>query len=67
MNYWFHPDAFDEHHDSVAFYQNRLPGLGADYIVEFEELVGCNNQRALHLKPSSMRRITLSLMRPTDL
>jgi hypothetical protein len=32
-----------------------------------QAFVGCNNQRALHRKPSSMRRITLSLMRPTDL
>jgi len=39
MNYQFHPDAFDEHHDSVAFYQNRLPGLGADYIAEFDALM----------------------------
>ena len=34
MNYRFHPNAFDEHHDSVAYYQSRLPGLGADYIAE---------------------------------
>jgi len=39
MNYRFHPDAFDEHHDSVAFYQTRLPGLGADYIAEFEAVM----------------------------
>jgi len=39
MNYQFHPDAFDEHHDSVGFYQSRLPGLGADYIAEFESVM----------------------------
>ena len=39
MNYQFHPDAFDEHYDSVAFYQNRLPGLGADYVAEFEAVM----------------------------
>ena len=39
MNYRFHPYAFDEHHDSVAFYQSRLPGLGADYIAEFEAVM----------------------------
>ena len=39
MNYQFHPAAFDEHYDSVAFYQNRLPGLGADYIAEFEAVM----------------------------
>lgn len=39
MNYQFHPDAFDEHHDSVAFYQSRLPGLGADYLAEFDAVM----------------------------
>ncbi|MQM31835.1 MAG: plasmid stabilization protein [Candidatus Accumulibacter phosphatis] len=45
MNYQFHPDAFDEHHDSVAFYQNRLPGLGADYLAEFDAVMAriCRN------------------------
>jgi len=39
MSYQFHPGAFDEHRDSVAFYQQRLPGLGADYIAEFEAVM----------------------------
>jgi len=39
MNYQFYPDAFDEHYDSVAFYQQRLPGLGADYLAEFDALM----------------------------
>lgn len=39
MNYQFHPDAFDEHYDSVAFYQSRLSGLGADYVAEFEAIM----------------------------
>lgn len=39
MNYRFYPDAFDEHFDSVAFYQQRLPGLGADYLAEFDALM----------------------------
>jgi len=45
MNYQFHPNAFDEHHDSVAYYQNRLPGLGADYIAEFDSVMAriCRN------------------------
>ena len=45
MNYQFHPDAFDEHHASVAYYQNRLPGLGADYIAEFDAVMAriCRN------------------------
>ena len=45
MNYQFHPNAFDEHHDSVAYYQSRLPGLGADYIAEFDAVMAriCRN------------------------
>ena len=45
MNYRFHPDAFDEFHDSVAFYQHRLPGLGADYVAEFDAVMAriCRN------------------------
>lgn len=38
MNYQFHPAAASEHLDSIAFYESRLVGLGADYIVEFEVL-----------------------------
>lgn len=39
MNYRFHPAAFREHYDSAAFYQNRLQGLGADYLAEFEAVM----------------------------
>jgi len=39
MNYRFHPDAFNEHFDSAAFYQNRLFGLGADYVTEFDAVM----------------------------
>jgi len=39
MNYQFYPDAFDEHYDSVAFYQQRLPGLGEAYLAEFDALM----------------------------
>lgn len=36
MNYRFHPKAVAEHYDNVTFYEERLPGLGADYLAEFE-------------------------------
>jgi len=39
MNYQFYPDAFDEHYDSIAFYQQRLPGLGEDYLADFDTLM----------------------------
>ena len=36
MTYRLHPAAAEEHLDSVAFYESRTPGLGADYLAEFE-------------------------------
>ncbi|MBU0620838.1 MAG: hypothetical protein KJ795_03225 [Gammaproteobacteria bacterium] len=36
MSYQFHPAAAREHLDSIAFYESRLHGLGANYIAEFE-------------------------------
>ena len=34
----FHPVASGEYWDSIAFYESRIAGLGADYIAEFESL-----------------------------
>jgi hypothetical protein len=39
MNYRFHRAATGEHYDNVNFYENRLPGLGADYLAEFESVM----------------------------
>ena len=36
MNYRFHRAGLAEHLDEVAFYESRLPGLGADYLAEFD-------------------------------
>lgn len=36
MIYQFHPAASGEYLDSIAFYESRVAGLGADYIAEFE-------------------------------
>ena len=36
MTFQFHPAATTEYLDSIAFYESRLAGLGADYIAEFE-------------------------------
>lgn len=36
MSYQFHPAAANEYLESIAFYESRLAGLGADYIAEFE-------------------------------
>lgn len=36
MTFQFHPAAATEYLDSIAFYESRLSGLGADFIAEFE-------------------------------
>lgn len=36
MNYRFHCVAVGEHYGNVTFYEERLPGLGADYLAEFD-------------------------------
>ncbi len=44
MKYRFHRVATGEHYDNVNFYEDRLPGLGADYLKEFETVMAhiCN-------------------------
>ena len=39
MKYRFHPAATAEHYDNVNFYEDRLAGLGADYLKEFESVM----------------------------
>lgn len=39
MKYRFHRAATGEHLDNVAFYESRQPGLGADYLAEFEAVM----------------------------
>jgi len=39
MNYLFHRAATGEHFGNVNFYEDRLPGLGADYLAEFESVM----------------------------
>jgi plasmid stabilization system protein ParE len=39
MKYRFHRTATAEHYDNVNFYEDRLPGLGADYLKEFESVM----------------------------
>ena len=39
MNYRFHPDAASEHLETVAYYENVRPGLGARYLAEFERIL----------------------------
>jgi hypothetical protein len=39
MKYRFHRAATAEHYDNVNFYEGRLPGLGMDYLKEFESIM----------------------------
>jgi len=39
MNYRFHRAALAEHLDEVAYYEGRVPGLGAKYLAEFEAVM----------------------------
>ena len=36
MSYQVHPEAETEHLETVAYYEDRQPGLGASYLTEFE-------------------------------
>eukprot|EP01031_Cornospumella_fuschlensis_P022296 gene22296-27259_t len=62
--YRFHRAALTEHLDQVAFYETQLPGLGADYLAEFEStmLRICRNPQtfpaidATALRKTGMRR-----------
>ncbi|GAB6039491.1 type II toxin-antitoxin system RelE/ParE family toxin [Endothiovibrio diazotrophicus] len=40
MNYVFHPAAESEHLETVAYYESKRPGLGAEYLAEFEAAMG---------------------------
>lgn len=62
MTYRFHRAALAEHLDQVAFYESRLPGLGADYLVEFEATMTriCANPTAYPLvDPVGLRKAGL--------
>ena len=39
MTYWFHPGAEAEHLETIAWYEDRRAGLGAQYLAEFERLL----------------------------
>ena len=39
MKVQLHPATASEHLDSVAFYESRLSGLGADYLAEFDTIL----------------------------
>jgi toxin ParE1/3/4 len=62
MTYQFHPAAASEHLNSIAFYESRLAGLGADYIAEFEAAMVrvCAMPKSFPLdSPPDIRRIVM--------
>jgi toxin ParE1/3/4 len=56
LSYFFHPEARVEHLDHVAFYEQRLPGLGARYLDAFdatlERVCGNPNQYPITFPPN---------------
>ncbi len=45
MNFIYHPEALAEYADAALYYDERTPGLGADFTVEVEtalqQVLGC--------------------------
>jgi len=63
MSYVFHPAAEAEHLESIAFYESKLPGLGAAYLAEFENVMKrvCDGpQRYPIEKEPDIRRILMN-------
>ena len=60
MNYYFHPAAEAEHLEMVGYYESKRPGLGASYLVEFENIMSdvCKSPRRCPIdqKPDIRRR-----------
>ena len=60
MNYYFHPAAEAEHLETVGYYESKRPGLGASYLVEFENIMRdvCKSPRRYPIakKPDIRRR-----------
>ncbi len=63
LSYFFHPEARAEHLDHVAFYEQRLPGLGARYLDAFdttmERVCGNPNQYPIACPPH-VRRLRIA-------
>ena len=62
MNYRFHRAALAEHLDQVAFYEGRLPGLGAEYLADFDKVMA-----SVCATPSLYPRIEKSGLRKAGL
>lgn len=62
MNYRLHRGALAEHLAEVAFYEDRLAGLGKDYLAAFEATMGriCASPDAFPVVgPSGLRKAPL--------
>lgn len=60
MSYFFHPNAENEHLNSVAYYESKQAGLGASYLTEFELIMKliCDvpDRNRVELEPSIRRK-----------
>ena len=70
MTYWFHPGAEAEHLETIAWYEDRRGGLGAQYLAEFERLLElvCRNphrhpiDRTPNIRRARMRRFPFTVL-----
>lgn len=63
MKYKFHPKAEEEYLNSVKFYESRIKGLGAGFIVEFEKDIKSlleNPELAVKMYAKGIRGKTMS-------
>ncbi len=41
MRHVYHPDALTEYADAALYYEERVPGLGADFTSEIDAAIEC--------------------------
>lgn len=62
MIYRFHPVAEAEHLETIQFYESRSTGLGNDYLLEFEQVMGhvveAPHRHRIERKPN-IRKVSL--------
>jgi hypothetical protein len=63
MKYRLHRAVTGEHFDNIIFYESRLPGLGADYLNEFEAVMAHTLCRAQFLSDDSRPRYSQSRLK----
>lgn len=70
MTVWFHPEAEAEHLETVVYYETRRAGLGAHYLLAFEQTLETlraspRRHRIVHqpdIRRASLARFPLSVI-----